>query len=411
VLLVPAILTNAVGMDTVEARALVCRELLADESPRRTRHLEVSLPPGVAYRVGDHLGVCPKNDEERVERLARHLGAALDGLFMVPKTMNVHAVPKGVVLQVRNVLTNLIDITGRPTAPLLDLLLEKVADPAERSRLVEISGVLQTPDGPDSPLRAAIDAGGYDVLRLLDEFPSCSLNIFEFLRVAQQLRSRYYSTSSSPRIHGDGVAHVTVGLEATPVPGMPGHDFRGMSSHYVHTLREGDRLNVFHDSADGFHLQEDVTKPMIFASVGTGFASMRAFLWERLAMKNAGVSLAEAALFNGIRSSSLDYIYRDEIGQFAAEGVLNHVHVATSREPPGGRDYVQDRIREQGALVWRLLAAEGYVYVCGSQPMRDAVRAAFVDVVTEHGSLPREQAEAYLRELETTARYRPDLWG
>jgi sulfite reductase alpha subunit-like flavoprotein len=411
VLLAPAILTNAVGMDTVEARALVCRELLAAESSKRTRHLEVSLPPGVAYRVGDHLGVCPKNDEERVERLARHLGAALDGLFMVPKTMNVHAVPKGVVLQVRNVLTNLIDISGRPTVPLLDLLLEKVTDPAERLGLVEIRDVLQTPDGPDSPLRAAIDAGGYDVLRLLDEFPSCSLNMFEFLRVAQQLRPRYYSTSSSPRIHGDGVAHVTVGLEATPVPGMPGRDFRGMSSHYVHTLREGDRLNVFHDSADGFHLQEDVTKPMIFVSVGTGFAPMRAFLWERLAMKHAGVSLAEAALFNGIRSSSLDYIYRDEIGQFAAEGVLNHVHVATSREPPGRREYVQDRIREQGALVWRLLAADGYVYVCGSQPMRDAVRAAFVDVVTEHGSLPHEHAEAYLHELETTTRYRPDLWG
>jgi cytochrome P450/NADPH-cytochrome P450 reductase len=410
VLLAPAILSNAVGMDTVEARVLVCRELLPAASPKRTRHLEVSLPPGVAYRVGDHLGVCPKNDEEQVERLARHLGAALDGLFMVPKTMNARAAPKGVVLQTRNVLTNLVDITGRPTVPLLDLLLEKVADPAERSRLVEIADVLQAPDGPDTPLRATIDEGGYDVLRLLDEFPSCSLNIFEFLQVAQPLRPRYYSTSSSPRIHGDGVAHLTVGLEATPVPGMPGTGFRGMSSHYVHTLREGDRLNVFHDSADGFHLQEDVTKPMIFVSAGTGFAPMRAFLWERVALKHAGVPLAEAALFNGIRSSSLDYIYRDEIGRFAAEGVLNHVQIATSREPPGSREYVQDRMRAQGALVWRLLDAGGYVYVCGSQPMRDAVRAALIDIVTEHGSLPREHAEAYLQEMETAERYRPDLW-
>ena len=287
-LLAPTILTNAVGMDTVEARALACQELQAPESPKRTRHLEVSLPPGVPYRAGDHLGVCPKNDEEQVERLARHLGAALDGLLMVPKTMNVRAVPKGVVLQVRNVLTSLVDITGRPTVPLLDLLLEKAADPAERSRLAEIRDVLQEPDGPGSPLRAEIDAGGYDVLRLLDEFPSCSLNIFEFLQVAQPLRPRYYSTSSSPRIHGDGVAHLTVGLEATPVPGRPGRDFRGMSSRYVHALREGDRLNVFLDSADGFHLQEDVTKPMIFVSAGTGFAPMRAFLWERLALKQRG---------------------------------------------------------------------------------------------------------------------------
>jgi len=403
-------LTNSVGIHTVEARALGARELQAAQSPKRTRHQEISLPPGVTYRAGNHIGVCPKNDEERVDRLARHLGVAPDGLFTAPKTMNVRAVPKGVVLQIRNVLTNLVDITSRPTLPLLDLLVEKASDPAERSRLAEIRDVLRAPDGPGSPLRAAVDAGGYDVLRLLDEFSSCSLNIFEFLQVAQPLRPRYYSASSSPRVHGEGVVHLTVGLEVRPVPGLPDRDFRGMSSHYVHTLREGDRLNVFLDSNGGFDLQEDLAKPMIFVSAGTGFAPMRAFLWERLALKRAGASLAEAALFNGIRSASLDYIYRNEIERFAAAGVLDHLHVATSRDRPGRPDYVQHRIREQGALVWRLLTAGGYVYVCGSHPMREAVRAAFVDVAMNQGSLPREHAEAYLAELEATARYRPDLW-
>jgi len=409
VMLAPAILTNAVGVRTAEARVLACQELQPAGAPKRTRQLDISLPPGVTYRAGDHLGVCPKNHEELVERLARRLGTALDGLFMAPRTMNVRAVPKGVVLQVRNVLTNLVDISGPPSVPLLDLLMDKAVDSAEWSRLAEIRAVLAAPGGPDSPLRATIEAGGYDVLRLLDEFPSCSLNIFEFLRVAQPLRPRYYSASSSPRVHGAGVVQLTVALEAAPAPA--GHEFRGMGSRYLHTLREGDRLNVFLDSADGFHLQQDVTKPMIFVSAGTGLAPMRAFLWERLAMQRAGVPLAEAALFNGIRSTSQDYIYRDEIGRFAAEGVLNHVHVVTSREQPGRREYVQDRIRAQGALVWRLLAAGGYVYVCGSQPMRDAVRAAFTDVIADHGALPRERAEAYLDELETTARYRPDLWG
>jgi cytochrome P450 / NADPH-cytochrome P450 reductase len=411
VLLAPAILSTAAGLDAAEARVLASRELQSAQSPKRTRHLEISLPPGVTYRVGDHLGICPKNDEERVERLARHLGAVPDGLFMVPKTLNVSAVPKGVPLQVRNVLTSLVDISGRPTGPLLDLLTQKATDPADRARLAEISGVVQAPDGPASPLRAAIDAGGYDVLRLLDEFPSCSLNIFEFLQVAHQLRPRYYSTSSSPKIHGDRVAHLTVGLETAQVPGMPGREFHGTSSHYVHSLREGDRINVFHDSADGFHLQQNVTKPMIFVSAGTGFAPMRAFLWERMALKEAGARLAEAALFNGIRSGGLDYIYRDEVEWLASEGVLDHVQVVASRERPGRREYVQDRIREQGALVWRLLEAGGYVYVCGSQPMRAAVRAAFAGVVADHGSLTDEHAEAYLGELESTTRYRPDLWG
>jgi cytochrome P450 / NADPH-cytochrome P450 reductase len=409
VLLAPAILTNAVGVRTAEARVLAGQDLQGPEARKRTRQLDLSLPPGVTYRAGDHLGVCPKNDDERVERLARLLGASLDGLFMAPRGMDLRAVPKGVVLQVRNVLTSLVDIGGRPARPLLDLLLEKAADPGERARLTAIRNVLATPDGPGSPLRTEIDAGGYDVLRLLEEFPSGGLNIFEFLRVAQPLRPRYYSASSSPRVHGDGIAQLTVGLTATPVPGQPGREFTGAGSGYLHRLRPGDRLNVFLDSADGFRLQPDLAKPMIFVSAGTGLAPMRAFLWERLAARRAGITLAEAALFNGIRTRH-DYLYREEIGQFAAEGVLNHVHVAMSGEPPE-HQHVQDLIRAQGALVWRLLQAGGFVYVCGSAPVRAAVRAAFTDVIADHGQRPRERATAHLDELETTARYRPDLWG
>ena len=411
VLLVPKILTNAVGAETLEVRARVCRELHSSESPKRTRHLEIGLPEGVEYTAGDHLGVCPRNDEDQVERLAQHLGAALEGLFMVPKTLNVRAVPKGVVLQVRNVLTNLVDIGGKPTLALLELLIEKAGDPAEQRKLAEIKAVLETPGGPDSPLRAAIDAGAYDVLRLLEAFPSARLNVFDFLQVAQPLRPRYYSPSSSPRVHGDAV-HLTVGLEGVPVPDLSERVFRGMSAHYLHALHEGNRLNVFLEGSDGFHLQDDVTKPMVFVSAGTGFAPMRAFLWERLALKREGAALAEAALFNGIRSRSIDYIYDDEIEMFAVEGVLDHVHLATSREQPGHRVYVQDRLREEGALVWRLVEEGGYVYVCGSQPMRDGVREAFVDIACEYGKMPREHAEAFMEELEVTdKRYRPDLWG
>jgi sulfite reductase (NADPH) flavoprotein alpha-component len=169
---------------------------------------------------------------------------------------------------------------------------------------------------------------------------------------------------------------------------------------------------VFLEGSDGFHLQDDVTKPMLFVSAGTGFAPMRAFLWERLALKREGATLAEAALFNGIRSRDLDFIYRDEIEMFLAEGVLDHVQVVTSRDQPGRREYVQDRLREHGALVWRLLAAGGYVYVCGSQAMRDGVRDAFLEIVGEHGGMPYEHAEAFLEQLEMSEkRYRPDLWG
>lgn len=410
-IIAPTIMTNAVGIGTYEVRVLVCRELQAPESASRTRHLEISLPEGFNYTAGDHLGVCPKNDEEAVEKLARHLGAALDGVFSVPKSMKVRAVPKGVPLQVRNVLACLVDITSMPTVPMIELLLSNALEPDERQKLEEIRAILSNPNGPNSPLRAAIIEGGYHVLHLLDEFKSCSINIFEFLQVAQPLRPRYYSTSSSPRVHGAMTTHISVGSHARPVPGMPGRVFRGMSSHYVHSLREGDRMNVFLDRAEGFHLQEDLTKPMIFVSAGTGYAPIRAFLWERLAMKRDGVMLGPAVLFNGIRSSKLDYIYRDEIEMLVKEGVLDHLHVAMSREAPGKREYVQHHIAEQGALVWKLVREGAFIYVCGSQTMRDDVRASFVRTFANHGSLPAAGADAYMAQLESENRYRPDVWG
>lgn len=407
----PIIMTNAVGLTSHPVRALVCRELQAVESPTRTRHLEVGLPDGFTYTAGDHLGVCPQNDPEAVATLASHLGAALDGIFAVPKSMKVRAVPKGVPLQVRNVLTCLVDITSMPTAPLLDLLLSHVIEPDERAQLEEIRGVLADPDGGDTPIRVAVRSGAYNVVRLLQDFPSCAINIFEFLQVAQPLRPRYYSISSSPRIHGTGWAHVSVGAQYFPIPGMADRVFQGMSSHYVHSMREGDTINIFLDRAEGFHLQRDIARPMIFVSAGTGFAPMRAFLWERLAYNREGAKLGPAVLFNGIRSSKLDYIYREEIEMFVREGVLDALHVVMSREVADKREYVQHRIVQESDLVWKLVQAGGYIYVCGSQAMRDDVRAAFVSAFARAGSLSPEDAEARMRALEADDRYRPDVWG
>ncbi len=146
--LVPTILDNPVGVATIEARVLGARRLQPATSPRQTQHLEIALPAGTRYRTGDHLGVCPRNGAEEVERLARHLGVSLDGVFTVPKALPVRAVPKGVVVGVRNVLTNLVDIGGKPTVPLVDMLLRSATDPEERCRLAQIRQVLSTPEGP-----------------------------------------------------------------------------------------------------------------------------------------------------------------------------------------------------------------------------------------------------------------------
>src|SRR5438874_923692 len=46
----------------------------ANASERSTRHIEVQLPSDIAYRVGDHLSVVPRNDPALVDSVARRFG-------------------------------------------------------------------------------------------------------------------------------------------------------------------------------------------------------------------------------------------------------------------------------------------------------------------------------------------------
>ena len=47
--------------------------------------------------------------------------------------------------------------------------------------------------------------------------------------------------------------------------------------------------------------------------------------------------------------------------------------------------YVQDRLREGGALVWRLLRAGAHFYVCGDAAhMAGAVEDALLDIIGSH---------------------------
>ena len=51
--------------------------------------------------------------------------------------------------------------------------------------------------------------------------------------------------------------------------------------------------------------------------------------------------------------------------------------------------YVQDRLRESGALMWRLLQAGGHFYVCGDAAhMAGAVEDALLDIIEAHQVRP-----------------------
>jgi sulfite reductase (NADPH) flavoprotein alpha-component len=90
--------------------------------------------------------------------------------------------------------------------------------------------------------------------------------------------------------------------------------------------------------------------------------------------------------------------------------VLTRIDVAFSRDQ-AERIYVQHRLREQGAELWRWLQDGAYLYVCGdAQRMAPDVHAALLDVAREQGGLDADAAAAWLNQLQRERRYQRDVY-
>ena len=96
---------------------------------------------------------------------------------------------------------------------------------------------------------------------------------------------------------------------------------------------------------------------------GTGVAPFRGFIEERAKKRRDGKEVGPTVLFFGARTRAHEYIYGDELENYAANGDLE-LFCAFSRDQPQ-KIYVQDRIKEQKKLVWAYLEKGAYFYVCG----------------------------------------------
>ena len=151
---------------------------------------------------------------------------------------------------------------------------------------------------------------------------------------------------------------------------------------------------------------------MLFRSPGTGVAPLRALLQERELAFASRSPPPEALLVFGCRFRERDFLYREDWERMERAGLLPGGAVVAFSRDQDRKVYVQDRLREEGARVWRLLEEGAHVYVCGSaNKMPGAVRDALADVATEHGGLGEEGGAAYVRGLSLKRRYHLECWS
>jgi cytochrome P450/NADPH-cytochrome P450 reductase len=379
----------------------------ANASDRSTRHIEVQLPSDIAYRVGDHLSVVPRNDPALVDSVARRFGfLPADQIKLQVAEGRRAQLPVGDAVSVGRLLTEFVELQQFATRKQIQIMSEHTRCPVTKPKLLAYVG-----DDNASTERYRSDVLGKrkSVFDLLEEHPACELPFHAYLEMLSLLAPRYYSISSSPA--GDGArCSVTVGVVEAPASSGRGL-YKGVCSNYLAGRRAGDTVHAtVRETKAGFRLPDDASVPIIMIGPGTGLAPFRGFLQERADRKTKGASLGAGMLFFGCRHPEQDYLYADELKAFAADGVTE-LHTAFSRAD-GAKTYVQHLVAAQKDRVWNLIEKGAIIYVCGDGgKMEPDVKAALVSIYRERSGANADAGQRWIDDLGTKKRYELDVWA
>jgi cytochrome P450/NADPH-cytochrome P450 reductase len=377
-------------------------------SDRSTRHIELELPEGVAYRAGDHLGVIPHNSDKLVERVAARFGFERDVFIRLKPTTNRKSfLPINQTISVYRLLADYVELQDLATRGQIETLARFTECPPER---IQLQALLGEDEASAARYKEDVLARRKSVLDLLEEFPACQLPFEAYLEMLPALRPRYYSISSSP-LAGERTCSITVAVVDAPARSGRGV-FQGVCTNYLARQNEGDVLYAFaKDTKSAFRLPEDSTTPIVMIGPGTGLAPFRGFLQERAALKAAGKTIGRSLLFFGCRHPQQDFIYKDELNSFVEAGVTE-LSCAFSRVEGQKKQYVQDDVYARRDDIWQMLEAGAVIYVCGdASRMAPDVRRTFAAIYQEKTGAKAAAAEAWLNELSTQNRYLVDVWA
>jgi sulfite reductase (NADPH) flavoprotein alpha-component len=365
-------------------KLVVNRRLSGPESAKDTRHFEIDLSGwGLSFEVGDSLAVYATNDSQLVDEIILAIGATGDE--QVPR-------PKGPPTTFREALLRDYGIT-QPTPKFLKAITAR----ANSSTLLK--DLLQPKRKEDLDRYL----WGMEVIDFLSEHPSAKFSPQEFVGLLTKLQPRLYSVASSLKVYPDQVHFIVDVIRYE----SHGRIRKGVASSFLAERANDVPVPVFPSVAKHFHLPENPDTPIIMVGPGTGVAPFRAYLQERKAVGAKGKNW----LFFGSQHEHCDFAYRDEFEAFEKERILTRLDCAWSRDQLE-KIYVQHRMKENAAEIWKWLDGEGaHFFVCGdARRMAKDVDATLRKIVQEHGGKNTGEANEYVEKLKSDKRYKRDVY-
>lgn len=416
------------------------------------RHICLTTPDQVSYGPGDMIMITPKNFPADVDMLLNMMGWTdvadkpiefVPGVGLRGKTEDLPPPPipylvsssyypsspssQPPYLTLRILLTEYLDIRAIPRRSFFASIYHYSNDDYHKERLLEFTNpeyIDELWDYTTRPRRS--------ILEVLQEFNSVKIPWQHATSVLPVLRGRQFSIASGGELKkctldggGSGTKFellIAIVKYQTVIKKIR----EGVCTRYLAVLRPGSTLKVQLQRGGLKPTLQQLVGPAVLVGPGTGLAPLRAMIWEKAALVKAyrekhpdgpPPPIGSMILLFGGRNRGADYFYEEEWKQLMETGGIDlQVLTAFSRDQRH-KIYVQDRIRENKSLFFRLLHDQsGSVFICGSSGrMPQAIREALIECFQQQDSpsgpkYTREQAEQYLIEMEKIGRYKQETW-
>jgi sulfite reductase alpha subunit-like flavoprotein len=392
------------------------------------RHLTFITPNRVNYLPGDILVIYPRNNLHDVDQIIDLMGwkdiadyrlifsPNKKGPYLTqPKPHSFHSL-QDCFTSLRELLTKHIDLNAIPRRSFFSLIAHFTSDEFQKTRLLEFGNpefLDELYDYTTRPRRS--------ILEVLQEFDTVKIPWQWVVAVFPTLRGRQFSIASGGSLtrEPNGSTRIELLVAIVKYKTVIRKLRRGVCTRYLENLELGSTISATLQKGGLDVSTANIAQPMILIGPGTGVAPIRSLLWQRLEWSkqrnktddsNEKAPMGPNFLFFGCRNKKADYFFKDEWDNLKNQMLLD-VFPAFSRDQDR-KEYVQDVLRAQSQLIQTTICRDsGMVFVCGSSgKMPQAVREALIEAIEKESPMSREDAQAYLLNMEKNNRYRQETW-
>lgn len=206
------------------------------------------------------------------------------------------------MLSYQQLLTQVIDVLGKPNRRFLQFMSQCAKDDAEKKELK----YLITKEGRSDLKSLLVESVTYKDLLL--RYPSSIPSINYLAEYIPAIKPRLYSIASAQSKVKDAI-NLCIIHNTWKTPS--GQLKTGLNTSYLKILQPGSQIvGGLHKGAINMPAPE---VPVVAIGVGTGIAPIRALLQDREIAKKNGAKIAPMAFFFGARKETEEFLYKEEI--------------------------------------------------------------------------------------------------